>query len=139
AAPSVDPALFSAGVPVLGICYGFQLMAQALGGNIERTGRSEYGRTAVRIADQGSLLRGLPEDLTVWMSHGDAVNEAPPGFAVLGGSERSPVACFEAPDRRLAGLQWHPEVVHSEHGQEVLTRFLHDVAGCRPTWTMVNI
>jgi GMP synthase (glutamine-hydrolysing) len=138
-APSVDPALFDAGVPVFGICYGFQAMAQALGGTVARTGLSEFGGTPLTVTGAGDLLAGQPTEQTVWMSHGDAVHEAPAGFEVLATSAGAPVAAFEDRARRLAGVQYHPEVVHTAHGQAVLERFLHDVAGIRPTWTMVNI
>ncbi len=138
-APQVDRALFDAGIPVFGICYGFQAMARALGGTVARTGLSEFGRTPVRIADPGRLLAGLPTSLNVWMSHGDSVTQAPDGFTALASTAGAPVAAFEDPGRALAGVQWHPEVLHSEHGQEVLTRFLLDVAGCRPDWTSATI
>jgi GMP synthase (glutamine-hydrolysing) len=138
-APQVDAELLTTGVPTFGICYGFQAMALTLGGDVARTGLSEFGRTAVRIENAGTLLTGLPAAPTVWMSHGDAVTRAPDGFAVLAGTDGSPVAAFEDPARGLAGVQWHPEVLHSEHGQAVIQRFLYDVAGARPTWTMVNI
>ena len=138
-APRVDPALFEAGVPTFGMCYGFQAMAQTLGADVRRTGLSEFGRTAVAVTDPGTLLEAIPTEHRVWMSHGDSVVSAPAGFATLATTAGSPVAAFENPDRRLAGVQWHPEVVHTEHGQAVLERFLLDVAGCRPTWTMVNI
>ncbi len=137
-APRVDPGLFDAGVPVLGICYGFQAMADALGGTVEKTGTREYGRTELET-DGGALHRELPRRGPVWMSHGDAVTAAPDGFAVTARSAGSPVAAFEDTDRRLAGVQYHPEVVHSPHGQEVLRRFLHDVAGIRPSWTTANV
>lgn len=138
-APSVDPAVFTAGVPVFGMCYGFQAMALNLGGEVRRTGRSEYGRTPVDVSDSGTLLADVPRQHKVWMSHGDSVVAAPEGFDVLASTAGTPVAAFEDLDRRLAGVQWHPEVLHTEHGQRVLTHFLLDIAGCRPTWTMVNI
>jgi GMP synthase (glutamine-hydrolysing) len=139
-APRVDPALFDAGVPVLGICYGFQAMADALGGSVARTGLSEFGGTPLTVtAGGGALLGGQPADQTVWMSHGDAVHDAPPGFDVLATSPGAPVAAFESGERRLAGVQYHPEVAHTAHGQAVLERFLYEIAGIRPTWTMVNI
>ena len=137
-APRVDPGLFDARVPVLGICYGFQAMADALGGTVEKTGTREYGRTELET-DGGALHRELPMRGPVWMSHGDAVTAAPAGFAVTARSAGSPVAAFEDTGRRLAGLQYHPEVVHSPHGQEVLRRFLHEVAGIRPSWTTANV
>ena len=139
-APRVDPALFGAGLPVLGICYGFQAMANALGGAVQQTGTREYGRTDLQVLDSGGVLhRELPARGPVWMSHGDAVTAAPEGFAVTARSAGSPVAAFENLDRKLAGVQYHPEVVHSPHGQEVLRRFLHEVAGIRPSWTTANV
>jgi len=138
-APAIDHDLFRAGVPVFGMCYGFQLMAQGLGGAVSPTGAREYGRTPVTVDAPGTLLADLPAQHTVWMSHGDSVVAAPAGFDVLASTRVTPVAAFEDTDRRLAGVQWHPEVLHTEHGQQVLEHFLHDIAGCRPTWTMVNI
>lgn len=138
-APQLDVALLEAGVPVFGICYGFMAMARALGGRVARTGQREYGRTRVEIIEPGTLLGGLPPVLTSWMSHGDEVTAAPSGFRVNARSPRATVAAFEDPVRRLAGVQWHPEVLHSEHGQQVLERFLLEIAGCRPTWTSANI
>ncbi len=139
-APRVDPALFGAGVPVLGICYGFQAMADALGGAVAQTGTREYGRTDLQVLDGGGVLhRELPARGPVWMSHGDAVTAAPQGFAVTARSAGAPVAAFEDTTRRLAGVQYHPEVVHSPHGQEVLRRFLHELAGIRPSWTTANV
>jgi GMP synthase (glutamine-hydrolysing) len=138
-APAVDPAIFRSEVPVFGMCYGFQAMAQSLGGEVRRTGRSEYGRTPVTVTEHGTLLAELPGEHRVWMSHGDSVVAAPDGFRVLAATTGSPVAAFEDVDRGLAGVQWHPEVLHTEHGQKVLEHFLHQIAGCRPTWTMVNI
>jgi GMP synthase (glutamine-hydrolysing) len=138
-APQVGPAVFEAGVPVFGICYGFQAMAKALGGEVRRTGLSEFGRTVVTVSEPGTLLQGLPSTHRVWMSHGDAVSAAPSGFVMLAESGGAAVAAFEDVGRRLAGVQWHPEVLHTEHGQQVLSRFLLEIAGCRPTWTMVNI
>jgi GMP synthase (glutamine-hydrolysing) len=138
-APTIDPAIFEAGVPVFGMCYGFQLMAQALGGEVAHTGGSEYGRTPVTVTTPGTLLAGIPAEHNVWMSHGDSVARAPEGFSVLASTEVTPVAAFESLERCQAGVQWHPEVLHSEHGQRVLEHFLINIAGCRPTWTMVNI
>ena len=138
-APGLDPALFDAGVPVFGMCYGFQLMAQGLGGTVAETGAREYGRTGVAISETGTLLADLPATHTVWMSHGDSVTAAPAGFTVLASTAVTPVAAFESVERRMAGVQWHPEVMHTEHGQQVLEHFLHDIAGCRQTWTMLNI
>jgi GMP synthase (glutamine-hydrolysing) len=143
-APSVDPALFDAGVPVFGICYGFQAMALALGGTVAHTGGREYGRTELTVdgtgvPHSGVLHGGLPQRHPVWMSHGDGVTRAPADFAVTASSPGAPVAAFEHPGRRLAGVQYHPEVAHSPHGQEVLRRFLRDIAGIRPQWTTSSI
>ena len=137
-APQLDPALFDLGLPVFGICYGFQAMAQALGGTVERTGASEFGRAELKVLG-GELHSGLPEYQPVWMSHGDAVTAAPAGFDVVASSAGAPVAAFEALDRRLAGVQYHPEVMHTPHGQQVLTRFLYEVAGLHPDWTPASI
>ncbi len=141
-APQVDPALFEAGVPVLGICYGFQAMALALGGEVARTGLSEFGGTQVVAAGDlagTSLLHGIPAEQSVWMSHGDAVQSAPAGFTVLAESSGSPVAAFEHQQRGLYGLQWHPEVRHSTFGQQVLTNFLYRGAGLDGDWTTGNV
>ncbi|HYT10371.1 MAG TPA: glutamine-hydrolyzing GMP synthase [Mycobacteriales bacterium] len=139
-APQAPVDLVTAGVPTLGICYGFQAMAQALGGKVERTGRSEFGRTPLRLlGDGGVLLSGSADLRPVWMSHGDAVVAAPPGFAVTASAPDSPVAAFEDAGRGLYGVQFHPEVLHTEAGQRVLERFLYAGAGCRPLWTEANI
>ena len=138
-APQTDPGLFATGIPVFGICYGFQAMTQALGGEVSHTGRSEFGRTTLEVGDPGVLLRGLPSVQQVWMSHGDAVTTPPPGFSVSASSSGAPVAAFEDVTRRFAGVQFHPEVLHSEHGQAILRHFLYDIAGARPTWTEANI
>jgi GMP synthase (glutamine-hydrolysing) len=139
-APKVDPALFDAGVPVFGICYGFQAMAQTLGGTVAHTGDREYGRTEVALRGPGGTLHAeLPARHPVWMSHGDSVTEAPAGFVVTAGTDSAPVVAFEDTARRFAGVQYHPEVGHSPHGQEVLRRFLHDIAGIRPQWTTSSI
>jgi len=139
-APQVDPALFDAGVPVLGICYGFQAMARALGGTVSPTGAREYGPTVLLARpERGVLLAGLPERQDVWMSHGDSVTAAPPGATVTAGSPGSPVAVFEDLSRRIVGVQFHPEVAHTPYGQRMLVRFLREVAGIAPTWTPTNI
>lgn len=137
-APQLDPGVFDMDVPVFGICYGFQAMAQVLGGTVAHTGTSEYGRTELTVAG-GDLHEGLPDVQPVWMSHGDAVTEAPQGFTVVASSEGAPVAAFENRERRLAGVQYHPEVLHSPHGQQVLSRFLHEFAGIESAWTAANI
>ena len=138
-APSVDPAIFEAGVPVLGICYGFQTMAHALGGTVGRTGTREYGHTEATVAGESCLFGGTPEDQIVWMSHGDAVQGAPEGFTVTASTTETPVAAFESRERRLYGLQWHPEVGHSQFGQDALKNFLYEGAGITPTWTAGSI
>ena len=137
-APQLDPAVFDLGIPVFGICYGFQAMAQALGGTVARTGTSEYGRTDMNVLG-GELHSGLPGNQPVWMSHGDAVTVAPAGFEVVATSAGAPVAAFEDRSRGLAGVQYHPEVIHTPHGQQVLGRFLHDFAGIGADWTPANI
>ncbi len=141
-APSLDPEVFDLGVPVFGICYGFQMMARALGGTVANTGGREFGRTtltAVAGDGAGVLHAGLPAEQPVWMSHNDAVQVAPQGFATVASTPGAPVAAFENVEKRMAGVQYHPEVLHSPHGQEVLTRFLYEIAGLRPTWTAANI
>jgi GMP synthase (glutamine-hydrolysing) len=162
-APPAPPGLFQAGLPVLGICYGFQLMVSELGGTVERTGTAEYGRTVLVRGDDPPqtppdhggaarppippgaplsggtlLLSGTPEQQQVWMSHGDTCTAAPPGFAVTARTQATPAAAIEDPARGLFGVQFHPEVVHTEYGTRILSRFL-ELAGCRPSWTMLNI
>jgi len=136
-APRVDPELFSLGIPTLGICYGMQLMAQELGGSVERTGVSEFGKTAVRVG--GALGEGLPEEQTAWMSHRDSVAAPPEGATVTASSPAAPIAAFEDPERRLYGVQFHPEVVHTPHGQDLLKNFLYEVADAPPTWTAAAV
>lgn len=139
-APELDPAILELGIPIFGICYGFQVMARALGGTVEATGRSEFGRTSLELAAQPGILHaGLEPSHQVWMSHGDAVTRAPEGFDVTAFSAGAPVAAFEDPQRRMAGVQYHPEVLHSPHGQEVLSRFLTDIAGLEQNWTAARI
>ncbi len=141
------PGLFEAGVPVLGICYGFQLMAAGLGGTVARTRAGEYGGTTIAAAAagavggagaEGGLFAGLPARQQVWMSHGDSCTAPPPGFTVTASSAGAPVAAMEDHARRLYGVQFHPEVLHSEYGRQVVRHFL-EAAGCRPSWTMLNI
>jgi GMP synthase (glutamine-hydrolysing) len=133
-APRVDPDIFSLGVPTLGICYGMQLMAQELGGAVERTGASEFGKTELEAGDS-ALFRDLPAAQTVWMSHRDSVVAPPAGAVVTASSPATPIAAFEDAERRLYGVQFHPEVVHTPDGQEILKNFLYDVAGAPPAWT----
>ncbi len=138
-APRLDPRILDLGIPVLGICYGFQAMAQALGGVVANDGNREFGGTSLRVLDPGCILAGLPIEQQVWMSHGDRVVTAPEGFSVLAASDGAPIAAFEDARRRLAGVQYHPEVRHTSHGQSVIEHFLHDLAGIEPTWTMANV
>lgn len=138
-APSLDPAVLEAGVPVLGICYGFQVMAAALGGTVGRTGEREYGHTQVRCEIGTTLFGDTPGEQAVWMSHGDAVVRAPEGFTVTASTDQTPVSAFEDDERRLYGVQWHPEVRHSEYGQRVLENFLYEGAGLSPDWTPDSI
>lgn len=139
-APRLDPALLEAGVPVLGLCYGFQAMAAALGGTVAPTGVREYGATRLKTVDASSqLLAGQDVEQNVWMSHGDCVTAAPTGFRVVASSSASPVAAFEDPERLLYGVQWHPEVGHSDRGQEVLENFLHRSASLTPDWTTGSV
>jgi GMP synthase (glutamine-hydrolysing) len=139
-APPAPDGIFTAGVPVLGICYGFQLLVRGLGGTVEHTGRGEYGATTLEVAPEGAgaLLGGLPGHLQAWMSHGDTCAVAPPGFAVTARTPGSPVAAAEDQARQLYGVQFHPEVLHTEHGTQILRRFL-EAAGCEPTWTMGGV
>jgi GMP synthase (glutamine-hydrolysing) len=139
-APSIDAGIYEAGVPVLGICYGAQLLAQQLGGEVRRTGSGEYGRTPLVRSDAGSqLFADQPAEQQVWMSHGDSIVDAPSGFAVTATTPGTPVAALEDRERAVYGVQFHPEVVHTERGQELLKTFLYDVCECRPSWTKVSI
>ncbi len=133
-APRVDRGIFELGIPTLGICYGMQLMAQELGGRVERTGASEFGKTELR-AEEGELFHDLPDEQSVWMSHRDSVTAPPEGARVVAGSPSTPIAAFEDAGRRLYGVQFHPEVVHTPHGQELLKNFLYEVAAAPPAWT----
>ncbi|GAC1317141.1 MAG: glutamine-hydrolyzing GMP synthase [Acidimicrobiales bacterium] len=140
-APRLDPAIFELELPLLGICYGAQLVAQQLGGEVAHTGKGEYGRTALEVAPGGpsALFNDLPLHQDVWMSHFDSIQRVPDGFRVTAWTGEIPVAALEHVERRIYGVQFHPEVMHTERGQEVLEHFLFDVAGCRPTWTMASI
>ena len=138
-APKVDPAIFALGIPVFGICYGFQTMAAALAGTVAQTGKSEFGRTPLSVKPGSKLFAGLPDSQSVWMSHGDAVSEAPSGFTVSASTSDTPIAAFEDATGKLAGVQFHPEVLHTEHGQAILKNWLINIAGCTPTWTTKNI
>jgi len=137
-APKVDPAIFALEVPVLGICYGMQLMALELGGRVEATGTAEFGKTALSGAG-GALLAGLPREQTVWMSHRDSVTAPPSGAEITARSTNVPIAAFEAAGRGLYGLQFHPEVAHTPHGMAILETFLHEIAGASPSWTAAAV
>lgn len=139
-APQFDAEIFDLDLPMFGICYGFQVMARALGGEVGHTGDREYGATAARLIDGGgALLAGQPENQNVWMSHGDAVQRAPEGFDVLASTSVTPVAAFGSTERRMYGVQWHPEVKHSDYGQRALENFLHQIAGIQPDWNAGNV
>ncbi|MEX0832794.1 MAG: glutamine-hydrolyzing GMP synthase [Actinomycetota bacterium] len=138
-APGIDRRLFELGVPVLGLCYGQQLMARELGGEVRATGLREFGGTALTVADPGVLLAGLSSPETVWMSHADAVVKAPEGFRVTASTESTPVAAMEDRERGLFGLQFHPEVSHTPRGLDILKRFLYEACGLMPDWTPANV
>jgi GMP synthase (glutamine-hydrolysing) len=137
--PRLDAKILELGIPVLGICYGFQVLAQALGGRVDKTGKREYGATDLKLSSGGTLLVSQPELQVCWMSHGDQVMEAPSGFEVLASTATTPVAAFENLDKRIFGVQWHPEVKHSEQGQQVLKNFLYEGAGIEPSWNSGNV
>ena len=137
--PQLDPAILELGIPVLGICYGFQTLANALGGTVEPTGIREYGATELTVKAGGEILDGQPASQICWMSHGDQVTKAPAGFEVLATTEITPVAAFANHDKKIYGVQWHPEVKHSEFGQNVLTNFLHNAAGIPADWNSGNV
>jgi GMP synthase (glutamine-hydrolysing) len=136
--PSLDPGIVELGVPVFGICYGFQVMAQQLGGEVANTGLREYGATEANVTG-GVLFANQPASQTCWMSHGDRVESAPPGFTVTASTTATPVAAFENTDSKMFGVQWHPEVLHSDYGQRVLENFLWNGAGITPDWTSGNV
>lgn len=137
-APKFDEAIMQLGIPVFGICYGFQVMAKALGGEVTKTGKSEFGRTALS-AKESKLFNNVPHSQLVWMSHGDAVTKAPDDFMVCATTSDTPVAAFESESGQLAGVQYHPEVLHTEHGQTLLHNWLINIAKCDPNWTIQNI
>jgi GMP synthase (glutamine-hydrolysing) len=138
-APPLDLALLELGVPVMGICYGMQLLMHTLGGRVEQAEVGEFGRSDLQVAESGVLLKGLPREQTCWMSHRDTVFEPPPGFTRLASSSGSPVAAVEDTARGIYGIQFHPEVVHTPYGEEILTRFLTEVCGCDTTWSAASI
>ncbi|SMF12219.1 glutamine-hydrolyzing GMP synthase [Paenibacillus barengoltzii] len=135
-APHIDPAVYDIGVPIFGICYGMQLMAHQLGGKVERAAKREYGKADVDFAEHSALTRGLDSKQTVWMSHGDHVTQLPDGFVVDASTEHAPIAGFANPDRKMYGVQFHPEVRHSVHGNEMIRNFLYDICGCEGNWSM---
>ena len=138
-APSVDPAIYDAGIPILGICYGAQLLTQQLGGEVARTGRGEYGRTRLTVTAPSPLFADWPPEAEVWMSHADAITSVPDGFVATASSPDAPVAALDDPERAIYGVQFHPEVVHTERGRDLLERFLYDVCRCPPSWTHTSI
>ncbi len=138
-APALDTGLLELGVPVMGICYGMQLLVHTLGGRVEQAEVGEFGRSDLHVSNGGTLLRGTPHEQTCWMSHRDTVFEPPPGFSALASSSASPVAAVEDTARGIYGIQFHPEVVHTPYGEEILTRFLTDVCGCERTWSAASI
>lgn len=137
--PKLDAEILELGIPVLGICYGFQVLAQSLGGRVDKTGKREYGATDLNLSSAGTLLASQPELQVCWMSHGDQVMEAPAGFSVLASTSTTPVAAFENVEKQIFGVQWHPEVKHSEQGQRVLENFLYEGAGIEPSWNSGNV
>ena len=137
--PQLDPAILELGIPVLGICYGFQTLANLLGGRVDRSGIKEYGATELKVSAAGGILGDQPENQICWMSHGDQVMQAPEGFEVLASTDITPVAAFANPQRKIYGVQWHPEVKHSQFGQKVLENFLHNAAGIPATWNSGNV
>jgi GMP synthase (glutamine-hydrolysing) len=138
-APALDPALLELGIPVLGICYGMQLIAQALGGDVQGAEVGEFGRSTLTVKEPGRLLEGLPLEQACWMSHRDTVFSPPPGFTALASSTVSPVAAFESSEKAIYGIQFHPEVVHTPFGQDILKKFLGDICECDLTWSAANI
>jgi GMP synthase (glutamine-hydrolysing) len=138
-APPLDRGLLELGVPVMGICYGMQLLVHTLGGRVEQAEVGEFGRSDLHVAEPGVLLKGMPREQTCWMSHRDTVFEPPPGFLALASSSGSPVAAVEDPERAIYGIQFHPEVVHTPYGEEILRRFLTEICGCDPTWSAASI
>ncbi len=138
-APRIDPAVYDTGVPILGICYGAQLVALQLGGVVANTGKGEYGKTQLEVINEGVLFADQAPQQQVWMSHFDSITESPAGFEVTAMTDVVPAAAFEDADRGIYGVQFHPEVVHTPHGQDILKHFLYDACGCLPTWTMSSI
>ncbi len=138
-APALDPALLELGIPVLGICYGMQLLTRTLGGEVQGAEVGEFGRSQLTVKEPGRLLAGLPTEQTCWMSHRDTVFAPPPGFTALASSSESPVAALESVERGIYGIQFHPEVVHTPYGQDIITRFLEEICGCERTWSAASV
>jgi len=138
-APALDPALLELGIPVLGICYGMQLLTRSLGGEVQGAEVGEFGRSQLTVSEPGRLLAGLPREQTCWMSHRDTVFAPPPGFTALASSSESPVAALESVERGIYGIQFHPEVVHTPYGQDIITRFLEEICGCERTWSAASV
>ena len=137
--PDLEAKILELGIPILGICYGFQKLAQLLGGQVDKTGKREYGATSLNVSSAGEILAGQPDAQICWMSHGDQVVKAPAGFEVLASTETTPVAAFASSAKKIYGVQWHPEVKHSDFGQNVLENFLHKAAGITPDWNSNNV
>ena len=138
-APTIDQEIFSLGLPIFGICYGFQVMATTLGGLVSRTGKSEFGRTQTKVDPVSKVFAGLSPQQKTWMSHGDAVTQSPEGFIITASTDATPIAAFENSSGKLAGVQFHPEVLHTEYGQKILENWLQNIANCAPIWTTKNI
>lgn len=138
-APQIDKKIFKQGIPILGICYGMQLIAHLLQGKVEKTGKKEYGKTRLEIRNDKGLFKNLPLSQTVWMSHSDTVREPPRGFIVSANTETSPAAAIESKKQKIYGVQFHPEVIHTPYGMEIIKNFLYKICGCKPTWTKVSI
>jgi GMP synthase (glutamine-hydrolysing) len=138
-APRLDPALLELGIPVLGICYGMQLLTRELGGEVQGAEVGEFGRSQLTVKEPGRLLAGLPTEQTCWMSHRDTVFAPPPGFTALASSSESPVAALESVERGIYGIQFHPEVVHTPYGQDIITRFLEEICGCERSWSAASV
>ena len=138
-APRLDPEIYELGIPILGICYGAQLVAQQLGGEVARGGTGEYGRTELTVTDGSGLFADQPVHQTVWMSHFDGITRVPEGFRATATTDGAPVAALESPERRIWAVQHHPEVSHTPFGQQLLRHFLHHLAGIPPTWTLPSI
>ncbi|MEC3557382.1 glutamine-hydrolyzing GMP synthase, partial [Bacillus thuringiensis] len=134
--PHVDPAIYDLGLPIFGICYGMQLMAQQLDGKVERASKREYGKAELEFAPNSTLVKGIEQKQTVWMSHGDHVVSLPSGFKLDAGTESAPIAAMSNEDKKLYAVQFHPEVRHSVHGNEMIKNFLYEVCGCEGNWSM---